>query len=215
MNQTKNAQNDLAAIRSIMERSSRFISLSGLSGIFAGIIALAGGGLAYWYLQHSGFLTGEEWYLSSASSTRQITQFIFLDGLVILILALISAVFFSWIRSKKVGLPLWDRTTRRVLWNLGIPLLAGGLIILLVMFRHQLQLIAPISLLFYGMALLNAGNFTLSEVRVLGIFEIVTGLLAAFFLNYGFFFWLFGFGILHIIYGVIMYYKYEKSYSKS
>lgn len=209
MNQQTDLKDDLATIRSIMERSSRFISLSGLSGIFAGLIALAGGALAWWYLGKSGLVSGNTLYPESSEALRQITQFVFYDGLVILILALVSAVFFSWMKSKKRGVPLWDHTTRRVLWNLGIPLVAGGIVIILLLVHHQLTLLAPVSLLFYGMALLNAGNFTLSEVRYLGILEIITGLLAAIFLNLGFFCWLFGFGILHIVYGFIMYSKYE------
>ena len=214
MNKKQYFNSDLAAIRSLMERSSKFISLSGLSGIFAGLIALAGGAAAWWYLGKSGFISGNPLYLESLEATRQITRFIFYDGLIILILALISAVFFSWQKSKKSGVSLWDRTTKRVLWNLGIPLIAGGIVIILILIHHQLTLLAPVSLLFYGMALLNAGNFTLSEVRFLGILEIITGLLAAIFINLGFYCWLFGFGVLHVVYGFIMYHKYETSAKK-
>jgi len=77
------------------------------------------------------------------------------------------------------------------------------------MIHNQLYLIAPLTLLFYGLALLNAGNYTLSEVRYLGYSEVVLGVLAAIFLNYGLYIWIFGFGILHIVYGVIMYRKYD------
>ena len=214
MNKKQYLNSDLAAIRSIMERSSKFISLSGLSGIFAGLIALFGGAIAWWYLGKSGFISGNTLYLESSETTHLITQFIFYDGLIILILALISAVFFSWQKSQKKGIPLWDRTTIRVLWNLGLPLIAGGIVIILILIHHQLLLLAPVSLLFYGMALLNAGNFTLSEVRFLGILEIITGLLAAIFPTLGFFCWLFGFGVLHVIYGFIMYRKYESGIKK-
>ncbi|MEA1898467.1 MAG: hypothetical protein U9N53_12480 [Bacteroidota bacterium] len=201
--------NDLAEIRSIMKRSSRFLSLSGLSGIFAGVIALGGGILAWWYLKETGFLTGEEIFISSDNFMTHVRNFLFIDGLLVLVLALISAVFFSWLQAKKKGLVLWDYTTQRVLISLGIPLLSGGIFLIVLMIHNQLYLIAPLTLLFYGLALLNAGNYTQSEVRYLGYMQVFLGVLAAIFLNYGLYFWIFGFGILHIVYGVFMYWKYD------
>ncbi|MGE5429024.1 MAG: hypothetical protein ACM3O8_14110, partial [Methylococcaceae bacterium] len=65
-------------------------------------------------------------------------------------------------------------------------------------------------LIFYGLALVNAGKFTLSEVHYLGITEIVLGLMAAVFINWGLLFWALGFGVMHIVYGMMMYYKYER-----
>lgn len=203
--------NDLRQIRSIMERSSRFLSLSGYSGIFAGIIALAGGIFAFWYLHDSGFLTGNEVYLSSGVLADKIVRFLFYDGLIILILALFSSLFFSWMKAKRLGLHLWDHTTKRVLVNLAIPIFAGGIFTVMIMINNQLYLIAPVTLLFYGMALLNAGNYTLSEVRYLGMAEIATGIFATIFLRYGLYFWIFGFGILHIVYGLIMHFRYDVS----
>jgi predicted lysophospholipase L1 biosynthesis ABC-type transport system permease subunit len=38
---------DIAEIRAMMERSTRFLSLSGLSGVFAGTFGLIASGLAY------------------------------------------------------------------------------------------------------------------------------------------------------------------------
>ena len=201
--------NDLAEIRSIMERSSRFLSLSGLSGIFAGVMALVGGLLAWWYLRETGFLTGEELFIPAEDLVVRVRNFLFLDGLVVLVLALISATFFSWQQAKKRGLALWDHTTKRVLFSLGIPLLSGGVFLIVLMIHNQLYLIAPLTLLFYGLALLNAGNYTLSEVRYLGLSEVFLGVLAAVFLNYGLYIWIFGFGILHIVYGVFMFRKYD------
>jgi len=64
-------------------------------------------------------------------------------------------------------------------------------------------------LIFYGLALVDAGKFTYGEVFYLGILEIITGLVSAFFPSLGLFFWIFGFGVLHVIYGLVMYRKYE------
>lgn len=209
MKNNQTYMDDLAQIRSMMERSTRFLSLSGLSGIFAGILAITGGLFAWWYMKDIGFLTGSNAVLESGILMEKLARFIFIDGLIVLVLALISAVYFSWLKAKRRGIPVWDFTTKRVLVNLGIPLLAGGIFTMVLMLHNQLYLVAPVTLLFYGLALLNAGNFTLSEVRYLGILEIVTGILACLFLRYGLYFWIFGFGILHVMYGSLMYYRYD------
>ncbi len=210
MENNKNHLNDLTEIRSIMERSSRFLSLSGYSGISAGIFAIIGGAAAHWYLHNSEFLTGGNASYISGQLADKVKWFLITDGAIVLLFALISAVFFSWIKARKLGIPLWDHTTKRVLINISIPLIAGGVFILVLMQYNLLYFLIPVSLLFYGLALLNAGNYTLSEVRYLGIAEIVTGVFSLVFLKYGLYFWVFGFGILHIIYGVIMHLKYDK-----
>jgi len=199
----------LAEIRSMMERSSRFLSLSGLSGIFAGCIATIGGLLAYWYMKDVGFLTGGETILSSDVLTRQVARFLFFDGLIVLFLAIASAIFFSWLKARQLGLPVWDFKTRRILLDISVPLVAGGVFSLVILVHHQLYLLAPLTLMFYGLALWHVGHFTFSEVRYLGILEVLTGLVSLFFLRYGLFFWIFGFGILHIIYGSLMFFRYE------
>jgi len=210
MENNKNHINDLMEIRSIMERSSRFLSLSGYSGIFAGVFAIIGGVIAHWYLHNSEFLTGGDVSYISGQLAVMVKQFLIIDGAIVLILALVSAVFFSWIKARKLEIPLWDQTTKRVLINLSIPLIAGGVFIFVLIQYNLLYFLIPVSLLFYGLALLNAGNYTLSEVRYLGIAEIVTGIFALIFLKYGLYLWVFGFGILHIVYGIVMYFKYDK-----
>ena len=206
----KNYLDDLTEIRSIMERSSRFLSLSGYSGIFAGIFAIIGGAVAHWYLYNSEFLTGGDVSYISGQLADKVRWFFIVDGAIVLLFALISAVFFSWIKARKLGMLLWDQTTKRVLINLSIPLIAGGVFIFVLMQYNLLYFLIPVSLLFYGLALLNAGNYTLSEVRYLGIAQIVTGIFALVFLKFGLYFWIFGFGILHIVYGLVMHFKYDK-----
>ncbi len=210
MENNKNHIKDLMEIRSIMERSSRFLSLSGYSGIFAGVFAIIGGVIAHWYLHNSEFLTGGDVSYISGQLADMVKQFLIIDGAIVLILAIVSAVFFSWVKARKLGIPLWDQTTKRVLINLSIPLIAGGVFIFVLIQYNLLYFLIPVSLLFYGLALLNAGNYTLSEVRYLGIAEIVTGIFALIFLKYGLYLWILGFGILHIVYGIVMYFKYDK-----
>ena len=211
MENNKNYLDDLTEIRSIMERSSRFLSLSGYSGIFAGIFGILGGLVAYWYFYHSEFLLGGEVPHLTGQLADKIKWFLIMDGGIVLFLALISAIFFSWVEAKKRGVALWDSTTKRVLINLSIPLVSGGIFIIVLIYYSLLYFLVPVSLLFYGLGLLNAGNYTLSEVRYLGMAEIAAGILALFFMKYGIYFWILGFGIFHIIYGVVMYFKYDKN----
>lgn len=202
----KNYQNDLSHIRKMMEKSSRFISLSGLSGVFAGLTALIGAGYVYCVFQKNGisYFDGERNIYS-----RNLVNELFIIAIVILLIAVFCGYFFTARKSKKKNLPIWDATTKRLLFNFSIPLLAGGVFCLALLYHHLFVFIAPATLIFYGLALVNAEKYTLTDVKYLGYCEIVLGLILLFFLGWGLVFWAIGFGILHIVYGIVMYRKYE------
>lgn len=212
---------NLQEIRSIMERSTRFISLSGLTGVFAGAVALLGALAVYVYqrefffsrYQNQGVFLPEE--LMSGSELTNFIVFSFVDAFVVLVLALSFGVFFTTCNARRKGLPFWDATVKRMLINLFIPLVAGGVFCLILLYHHLIYLIAPSTLIFYGLALINASKFTLNDVRYLGICEIILGLVAMVFIGYGLVFWAVGFGVLHIVYGLAMYIKYERAAGKS
>lgn len=205
--------NTLQEIRSIMERSSRFISLSGLSGMGAGLSALLGSALVYIYLDTLPFRSEPDYYAISADYEKwglgYPTFFLLVLGGVLL-LALLSAVFFTTRRAKKQQQKIWDPLTQRLLLNLFIPLAAGGLFCLGLLYHGLIRLVAPATLIFYGLALINASKYTLNDIRFLGIAEVTLGLIGTFFLGYGLDLWALGFGLLHIIYGGLMYRKYER-----
>ena len=197
---------DIAEIRSMMERSSKFLSLSGWAGIMAGIYALTGAYMAYRFLD---FNPDELFYGVAENSSSGLLKVILL-AIIILILALGTAVFISWKRAGKRGEKLWNPTAQQLLVNMAVPLIAGGLLILFAISKGLIGLIIPFSLLFYGLALFNAGRYTYKEVKNLGLIEIVIGLISFWFVEYGLFFWALGFGVFHIIYGIYMNYKYER-----
>lgn len=201
-----NALND---IRKMMDRSSRFISLSGLSGVFAGIIALIGAYLAHTEIVK--YLNGNYGY--GVDADLDIEFNLLKIGISVLIVALAGGSLFTYRQSKKKQLPIWDKTSKNLLINLAIPLIAGGLFILSLIFVHpnSYGLIAPSCLVFYGLALINAGKYTYTDIRYLGICEVVLGIIAMFNIGYGLYFWAFGFGVLHIFYGLLMYFKYERA----
>jgi hypothetical protein len=202
----------LAEIRSIMEKSSRFISLSGISGVFAGVFALIGAGAAYIYLniQIDSSNYYDFAYLDNGEFNESFFKFFILNASLVLFFSLAFGVYFTQRKAKRSNLSIWDATSKRLLVNLMIPLVAGGLFALILLHHGLVGLIAPITLLFYGLALINASKYTLNDIRYLGISEIVLGLLASIYIGYGLLFWAVGFGVLHIVYGVVMYIKYER-----
>ncbi|KDN56063.1 hypothetical protein [Flavobacterium seoulense] len=199
-------QEDLLHIRSMMERSSRFISLSGLSGVFAGLSALIGGLYAYQLLEKNGINYFEA---KSVSISSSLVSELFWTGIVIFIFALLFGILFTVRKSKKYNLPIWTSTTKNMLLNLCIPLVAGGIFCLALIFHQMYVIIAPATLLFYGLALVNAEKYTFSDIKYLGYCQLVLGSIAAFYLGYGLFFWILGFGVLHILYGLMMFKKYK------
>lgn len=207
-----NPNEDLQAIREIMERSSKFLSLSGLSGIFAGVCALVGAAIAWFIILDSGHVQYDEYMRSlGGSSTSDIRLYLALDALLVLGFAVLGAVYFSQRKARKAGQQFWTNLTRRLLFHLMIPLVSGGIFILILMFRNNLELVAPVMLIFYGLSLVNGGKFTFGEIHYLGLTEIVLGILAGVFINYGLLLWTIGFGLMHIVYGTVMFFRYERS----
>ncbi len=197
---------DIAEIRSMMERSSKFLSLSGWAGIMAGIYALLGAYIAFTFLN---FRPEELFYSTSGPSPFNLTKVILL-AVTILIMALGTAVFLSYKRASKRNEKLWNPTAKQLLASMMVPLVVGGILILLMILKGLIGLVVPFSLLFYGLALFNASRYTYQEVKILGLTEIILGLISSWFVEYGLLFWALGFGVVHIIYGIHMNYKYKK-----
>jgi hypothetical protein len=198
-------------IRSMMRKSSRFLSLSGLSGIFAGIYALAGFYAAWWFI-HTKFdpRNGSEVFIPPGGVIHTYGFFI-LDAVLVMFLSLVTAYLFSARKAKKNGNKLFDHTAWRLFWQMMIPLSAGGALSLALLYQGNLAFIAPVMLCFYGAALFSASKLTYDDVKFLGLAEIVLGIISAFDLGNGLFYWVLGFGVCHILYGTIMWWKYERN----
>jgi hypothetical protein len=199
---------DLAEIRSMMERSSKFMSLSGWAGILAGIYALTGAYIAYVHLD---FNPDQLVYdaKEAGSMFSDFTQLIAL-ALLILLLAIGTAILLSMQKAHKRREKAWNATSKRLLIRMSVPLVAGGLLVLILLSKGLVGLLAPLTLLFYGLALYNASMFTYDEVKSLGIIQICLGLMSTYFISYGLFFWATGFGVVHIAYGIYMHLNYER-----
>jgi hypothetical protein len=210
MNEKQQSIDDLQHIKQMMERSSRFISLSGFSGIAAGICALIGAWAAgtkiHCWVEGDCTING----LIDKGGIQLINEMLWI-ATITFISAFILAFFFTYLRSKKNQIPLWGATSIRLFWNMVIPLTAGAIFIVRMMQLGEFELVAPACLMFYGLALVNASKYTLGEIRYLGYGQLALGIMNLWNIGYGLYFWAMGFGVLHIVYGIWMWYKYEKN----
>ena len=204
----------LEEIKQLMDRSSRFVSLSGWSGIAAGICALAAAWLAAKKINQYGISENE--YETKTSYTRdgdllQLDRELLILAIITFIAALFFAILFTWLRSRKTGVPIWGFTARKVMINVAVPMIVGGLLIWRITDFGLYGLVAPACLIFYGLALINGSKYTLSEVRYLGYLQLLLGVINLWAIGYGLYFWAAGFGVLHILYGIVMWNKYERN----
>ncbi|MBI1768947.1 MAG: hypothetical protein HYR67_11290 [Bacteroidetes bacterium] len=208
MKEIKEFEKDIASIRSMMERSVKFISLSGLSGVLSGIYALIGAGIAYRLIYYPlppfGYFHISILDHPASIFNLEITAFL------VLIASLVTGCLMSVHKAKRQQTTIWNATSKQLLKDLSIPLGTGGAFILILLIREYYILLAPTCLIFYGLALIQAGRSTYSEVMYLGLTEIILGLASAVFPGYGLILWATGFGVMHIFYGAVMYFRYER-----
>jgi hypothetical protein len=222
MNDQQRSLETIQDIKNMMERSSRFISLSGWSGIAAGGCALVGA----WF-GHQALSTGmnreaeytvypplsrlgEKDLLEEVSTYSTLIRQLIWIAVCTFIAAFILAFLFTWMRSKKQKIPLFGSASFRLLTNVIIPMVAGGFFLMRALQLGYWEIIAPGCLIFYGLALVNGSKYTLGEVKYLGYVQIILGIINLWFVGYGLYFWAAGFGIMHIVYGFLMWWKYER-----
>ena len=193
-------------IRNIMERSARFLSLSGWSGIWAGSTALVGAYIAYRWLPYTRIISKDPEYISYGPATSNL---IFL-ALSVFIVALAGGFFFTWRKGRSEGVNLWNSASRQFLAQLALPILAGAIFCIGFIYYGHTMYLSPACLIFYGLALINASKFTLSDIRYLGALEVGLGCINLFVPEWSLYLWAAGFGLLHILYGIIMWNKYDK-----
>lgn len=209
--ESKKYLDDISHIKDMMSRSSRFISLSGLSGILAGVYALGGAFAAYIKLQT--FYVTDYSLLAQRNSTPIHTQLL-LDlitiAAIVFLCAVLTGIIFSYRKAKKSEENLWNSASKRLLLNFLIPLVVGGLFCFVLLQNNITGLVAPATLTFYGLACVNASKYTLGDVRYMGFAFIIIGLISTQFIGYGLYFWALGFGVFHIFYGALMHFKYDR-----
>ena len=196
---TEDYLKDISEIKNMMHKSSRFFSLSGLSGILAGIYALIGAAVVYYLVS----ISGRDYLIVDGTVYR----LILLDLALVAMLSILTGIFLSARKAKKNNEVLWNSTSRRLIGAFLVPLITGGIYILIKINSNHYGLTGSLMLIFYGLALVNASKYTIGNVKYLGYIEIVLGLICAMLPGYGFWFWVAGFGIMHIIYGSLIYFN--------
>jgi hypothetical protein len=213
MDQQHASLETLQDIRRIMDRSSRFLSLSGLSGVSAGVFALIGVFFAYdWIYEYYVRYNTRGYY--DAADFRNLKWSLLALAAAVFTGTIVFAFYFTWRRTRQNNVPIWDAASRKLLINMLIPLIAGGVFVMGLLRYDEWRFVAPTTLVFYGLALVNASKYTFGDVRYLGFLEIILGLVNMWFPYTGLYFWAVGFGVLHIVYGLIMWWKYEQSLSQ-
>lgn len=205
---------DLQEIRGMMARSSRFMSLSGMSGVIAGLAALIGAWLVWREIQFYGVTDYSQGYYEAfvldGKLNTSLLWFCAITAVGVLAVSLIAGTVLTLRKAKKDNAQVLSRPALLLFQSLFIPLVTGGIVSLGLVYHGYTSLIAPVMLIFYGIGLESASKYTLRDIHFLGISEVILGLVSLFFLNHGLLFWSIGFGALHIIYGAMMYFKYER-----
>ena len=202
-------EEQLAAIqemRDMMDQATRFKSISGLSGILAGIITFV-------CLYTIYLVTGISPFESEALDRMWLSssQALILCFISLLIICIGIGFYLAMRNANLSGKSAWDNAAKRLAFSLAIPVFAGGIFSMLLARFGLIAIAAPATLLFYGMGLVSASKYTLDAVRTVGLLFVFLGLLATYFLAYGLLIWTLGFGLLHVIYGFIIYVKYERA----
>jgi hypothetical protein len=197
---------DIASIRTMMERTSKFISLSGLSGVLAGVYALVGAGIVY-FMVH--FPRSPLSYRTETIQPFDTIMKLMGVAVAVLIASIGTGLWLSSKKAKRAGVKVWNRSSKAMFVNLAVPIVSGGIFILFLLMNGHYGVVAPACLVFYGLGLVNASPNLYDEIRYLGYSEIFIGLISAALPGYGLLFWSLGFGVLHIIYGSLMFRKYD------
>ena len=197
--ENKEALNTLNDIKEMMERSSKFKAISGLSIIIVGILASLVSAYIYFFLGDYSINTPAKWRTT------------FIIAICLLVVAIATVFVMSYIKAKRHSLRFtFDTTMRRLLLNFFVPMVAGGLLCIALLTQQHYGLVSSITLIFYGLALINSSYFSYHELRYLGYTELALGLIDCFMVDYALLTWFLGFGVLHIIFGIIFMLKYGR-----
>lgn len=211
MKEIQDRLHDLAEVRSMMERATKFRALSGRAGVFAGIYALVAAFVAYWVLAFN----PREIQYTPAEQLQLLPQLpqVLLLGVAVLLLAVGTAVVLSYRTAVQRGERLANPVVRRVMVQMAVPLVTGGLLLLLLLSKGWIGWLAPFSLIFYGLALYQTGTYTYIELKHLGLIQVLLGLIGAWVPAYGLLCWAGGFGLAHIVFGLLLHYRYQRNSS--
>lgn len=199
---------DLSHIRSLMEKSTKFISISGLSGILAGIYTLLAVSFLCWKLKINWLVFGNSSHAVVYIDSAEPVKIMVITGTLLLLISVATGVYMALRKAEKAGQSAWNPASRILLVSVAAPLLTGGAIAVMSLIKGYYFALAPCFLIFYGLALYSGSRVSFKELRLLGILQIALGLLAYAYMPFGLLFFALGFGVLHILYGAVIIKKY-------
>ena len=182
------AIDNLRYIRETMERATPFTGISGRGEMAIGATAFAAS------------------LIAAQQSTFNLWLAVWLaEGLISLLIA-------GWSMDRKaraIDMPLGSGPGRKAVFSLTPPMLAGGLLTIVLVQAGLTNAIPGVWLLLYGTGVITGGMYSVKVVPIMGICLMVLGALALFsppaFANW---FMAAGFGGLHVIFGAIIVRKY-------
>ncbi len=204
-----------------LAQSSRFISLSGLSGVSVGISGLFATYIAHRLVASETKADKDMLSIVSGFDSYNETVHLFVgENLIFLsiftiLFALLFSFYFTTAKSKKNNLSIWDGIVKRQLSVLSLPLIIGGIFISRLISTANFGFIIPVALIFYALSLINLRKYTSGDVAYLGYALLILGIVNLWIQRLGILFFALGFGIFHIIYGVVTFYFYERHTVKS
>lgn len=195
---------DLKEIRQMMERSSRFLSLSGSSGIGIGFLASL---FVAWQVSKGNMSLTEQRNFDLLAPAWE--EFI-IGTFGLFVICVLLSMGLTLRRTLKKGLTIWTSSTKNILGAIGLPMMVGAMLLLQNFNSLSTDAFFPATLLCYGLGLFFASRYTYDELRIMGLAMLVLGTLSILYPPYSLLFWVLGFGALHMIYGAIMYFRYER-----
>jgi hypothetical protein len=173
------AHEALVYIRQTMESASSFTALSGWGLIGVGAVGLAAAGLAW----SSGVPERLKVWLPAA------------------VVGVLVAGFANASKAKRLDVPLWSGSLRKVAWVMAPVLVAGALLTWALDDAGARHLMPGTWLALYGAGVTAGGTFSIREVRWMGLALLVLGGLAFLSPTQAIVFLALGFGVLHLFFG--------------
>lgn len=185
------AEENLRVIRELMERSTKYSTFSGPSGILAGAASIVG-----CVVTHS---------LATRPPGSDSFRIPFLITWSMVILFAIGADFLLMKRrAARVGKRIVSRLGKQMVFAAGPGLGTGVLLTLYLLQHNMLTNVYPFWMLSYGIAVCAVGQFSQREVKALGVAFLLAGTLTLLMPGWGLPLMALSFGGFHIIYALLI-----------
>jgi hypothetical protein len=178
------AIDNLKFIRETMERASTsFTAVPGYGGALMGATAIG----------------------ASIIAANQTTKFWLLTWMAEALLAFAIGFLAMWQKARTAESSLFSAPARKFAFGFAPPIFAGIVLTVLFYKINQTEILPVVWLLMYGAAVTTGGMFSVKPVPTMGVCFLILGMIAAIApLQYGNFFMGLGFGVMQIIFGIVI-----------